>query len=271
MLLTDAGAPMQKLKKILAEKGYKKTIHLLCMAHAMNNVACTVRKCYPKVDEVIMKVKKIFQFSHLRNSAIKHAGLKKPPAPVETRWGTWLKSVSYYADQVNRRKFVDVLKSFQEKDGGNKRIAGRGRRRGLARAQQQAQQTSATEESDVETVIRLLEDESVWLDIEFIDQHLKPISQFISKIEQDSMNTEDFFNLFHELEVSLRTNNALSKDIVIHFQKVIDRNDGLISIEDYFMCKFAKLFNLKTVYFHFILLSKKYKLSLTNMSKILSK
>lgn len=98
LLLTDAGSPMIKMGDIMTERGFDKTLKLLCVAHALNNVADTIRKCeeYKPVNDVIMKVKKIFTFSRSRHSVLEGFKLKKPPAPVMTRWGTWLNSVPYY-------------------------------------------------------------------------------------------------------------------------------------------------------------------------------
>lgn len=51
---------------------YPKMVHLLCSAHALHNVACTIRKIFPRVDKLIMGLKKFFKLSHARAKIFKN-------------------------------------------------------------------------------------------------------------------------------------------------------------------------------------------------------
>lgn len=59
MFLSDAGSPMIKLGTELKNKGFNKLIYILCTAHAMHNVAGTIRKHYAHVDNIVMNFKAI--------------------------------------------------------------------------------------------------------------------------------------------------------------------------------------------------------------------
>lgn len=114
MLLTDSGAPMIKLGTIVRAHGFNKLIHVLCTAHALHNVAGTIRKQYPHVDKIIMNVKKNFRHSHTRVSILRSIAkdVKIPPAPSPTRWGKWIDSVDYYANDLSRRKLIRGLQKI---------------------------------------------------------------------------------------------------------------------------------------------------------------
>lgn len=72
LMLTDAGAPMIKMGDDISRRGlYPKMVHLLCSAHALHNVSCTIRKLYPRVDLLIMGFKKLFKLSHSRMKMFK--------------------------------------------------------------------------------------------------------------------------------------------------------------------------------------------------------
>lgn len=124
MLLTDAGSSMIKLGELLGLSGYYKTLHVLCMAHAMHNVVGTIKKCFPEVNRVVMGVKELFSKSHARLTTFRKTapGIKRPPAPVPTRFGTWLKATLYYANVENR---TNLLKSLEAIESEQPRRRGR--------------------------------------------------------------------------------------------------------------------------------------------------
>lgn len=99
--------------------------------------------------------------------------------------------------------------------------------------------TSAQSLKDIEDVIQLLQDETVVDLFEFIKLNLTPIANYISKIKQNSMNSENFFTSFHELVNSILSNEEVPDEIKRHLRIVIDRNEGLICLEKYYLCKFA--------------------------------
>lgn len=116
MILTDAAEAMRKLGRILRERGYSKMLHVLCMAHAIHNVIKTVRDCYPNVHKVIMGVKELFTNSHLRLKIFREVapkGINRPPAPILTRFGTWVEAAAYYANRQNRDALLRALEKIK--------------------------------------------------------------------------------------------------------------------------------------------------------------
>lgn len=97
VLLSDAAAYMVKAGKSL-EVFYPNLIHLTCLAHALNRVAEEIRQAFPPVNNLISKVKKVFVKAPLRVQSYrnKFPDVPLPPAPILTRWGTWISAVSFY-------------------------------------------------------------------------------------------------------------------------------------------------------------------------------
>lgn len=124
MLLTDAAGPMVKLGKDMIDKyDYKKLLHVLCIAHGMHNIIGTIRSCYPNTDSIVMGVKDIFSKSYSRISTFKTIapGKNRPPAPVVTRFGTWLAATAYYADENNRKSLIDALTEISNRESKTRR------------------------------------------------------------------------------------------------------------------------------------------------------
>lgn len=85
LFLTDGAAYCVKAGKGLATM-YPKLIHCLCLAHGLNRVAELVRYSYPKVDQLIAEVKKVFVKSALRRAEFAATcQIPLPPEPVLTR------------------------------------------------------------------------------------------------------------------------------------------------------------------------------------------
>lgn len=100
LLLTDAAAYMiiagQNLKVF-----YPNLIHVTCLAHGLNLIAEKIRNSFPVANSFISCVKKMFIKAPLRVQRYKQILNKElPPEPIITRWGTWLKAATFYADNI---------------------------------------------------------------------------------------------------------------------------------------------------------------------------
>lgn len=84
-------------------------VHCACIAHAQHRVAEKIREQFNKVDGLISNVKKVFLKAPTWVEIFKNKLPNIPllPAPVITRWGTWLESAVYYAN--NLAKIRDVF------------------------------------------------------------------------------------------------------------------------------------------------------------------
>ena len=106
LALSDAGSYMLKSMAGLKDVMFTKMIHVTCAAHGLHRVAESIRVTYTKVDKFIVDM--IFVKSPMRRASyIQETGIKLPPEPVVTRWGTsWLDAVFYYAETY------DVVKKY---------------------------------------------------------------------------------------------------------------------------------------------------------------
>jgi hypothetical protein len=95
---------------------YPKIIHVMCLTHAIHRIAETVRAGYPKVDKLIANVKKVFRKAPSRIQYFKSIApsLSLPPEPILTRWGTWIKTASYYSENVEQIKLI--INNFDDND-----------------------------------------------------------------------------------------------------------------------------------------------------------
>ncbi|KAF0706537.1 CGG triplet repeat-binding protein 1, partial [Aphis craccivora] len=99
LFLSDAAPYMVKAGKAL-KLLYSKMEHVTCLVHALHRVAEEIRNIFPKVDDLISNVKKIFLKAPYRLQIFKTIApnIPLPPQPILTRWGTWLNAVMYYSE-----------------------------------------------------------------------------------------------------------------------------------------------------------------------------
>jgi len=107
LLLSDAAKYMLSAGKTL-KKLYSLLSHVTCVAHLLHNCAEKIRASFPKVDNLIARVKASVLKNKERKEMFRDIGY--PPEPVPTRWATWLKAALYYAD--NLPKVTEIVKSY---------------------------------------------------------------------------------------------------------------------------------------------------------------
>ncbi|XP_033245103.1 uncharacterized protein LOC117187204 [Drosophila miranda] len=121
LLLTDTAAYMIKAGKNL-KVFYPNLIHITCLAHGLNLIAEKVRTSFHVANSFISCVKKIFIKAPLRVRRYKQILNKElPPEPIITRWGTWLKAASFYADNMEGIK--EVLETLNPEDAESIKLA----------------------------------------------------------------------------------------------------------------------------------------------------
>lgn len=113
LFVTDAAPYMVKAAKYLKDM-YKNMVHITCLAHGCHRIAEEIRAQFPYVDNMIANVKKIFVKAPARVHEFKKQcpEISLPPAPILTRWGSWLEACTYYSrnfDEVKKvvNSFVD--------------------------------------------------------------------------------------------------------------------------------------------------------------------
>lgn len=164
LLFVSDGAPYTVKAGAALKTFYPNLLHVTCLAHALHRVAEVIRGKYKKVDKFVSSMKKIFLKAPGRVTAFReqYPGLKLPPKPVLTRWGTWLDSVLYYAENFN--KIAAFVKTLDEDDA----VA-------------------------IKTVQRLLEKSEARLKLEILEiqQHYTGISQTITKSKTKSFELKE--------------------------------------------------------------------------------
>ncbi|XP_018493904.1 uncharacterized protein LOC100901058 [Galendromus occidentalis] len=118
LFVTDAARYMVKAAKSLKIL-FPRLIHLTCIAHGLHRVAEEARTLFPKVDRLIASMKMVLLKSPCRIALFRErVELPLPPKPVLTRWGSWIKTAEYYAENFEiLRNFV--LEDLDEKDAGS--------------------------------------------------------------------------------------------------------------------------------------------------------
>jgi len=115
LFLSDAAPYMVKSGKSI-QVFYPKVIHVTCIVHGLHLIAEKIRANYCKVDKVIANVKKVFLKAPYRVAIFKDKApdISLPPAPILTRWGTWIKAAVYYCEHLEIIK--NVVDSFNKED-----------------------------------------------------------------------------------------------------------------------------------------------------------
>jgi len=105
LFVTDAAPYMVKAAKSI-QPFYSKMIHVTCLVHGLHRVCEKIRIEFPKVDELISNMKKVFLKAPARIELFRReaADTPLPPSPIITRWGTWLKAAIYYSENFETTK-----------------------------------------------------------------------------------------------------------------------------------------------------------------------
>lgn len=100
--------------------------HVSCLAHALQRVCCEIRQNNDEVDQFVGALKETLSKSAQRQQMYKSVtGLCLPPKPVLSRWGSWLNTVSYYAENLEKVElYVRELKGKAVSIAKVKRIVG---------------------------------------------------------------------------------------------------------------------------------------------------
>jgi hypothetical protein len=114
LFVSDAAPYMIKAGKSI-EVLYSKMVHITCVAHGVHRVTEEIRGRFSNVAKLIAKVKQIFLkcppcVLFFKN---KSPTILLPPQHIITRWGTWIKAVSYYCEYFKEIKNI-ILESYPD-------------------------------------------------------------------------------------------------------------------------------------------------------------
>lgn len=115
LLISDAARYMTSAGKML-KSIYNNLFHITCVAHLYHNAAMKIMSNFIELNDFISGMQTVLCKNLTRQQLF--IDIKLPPTTVVTRWGSWLKTALYYADN-----FVAVLRIIEEFEDDGKIVA----------------------------------------------------------------------------------------------------------------------------------------------------
>ena len=201
LVVTDAAAYMVKAIKGL-QILFPKVIHLTCLAHGLHRVAETVRGNFPSVDKLVGVVKRIYKKSPRRIRAFKEKfpSTPLPPSPVQTRWGTWLTAVTYFANYFGEIKAC--ISELPDDDSAS-----------------------------IPTAKALLEEDSITAELAFISDNYASLVSSIHKLEHSSLPLCESLSVVKEAVAKVtQVPGERGKALANKMNSVLSKNTGFQKI-----------------------------------------
>ena len=199
LVCTDAAAYMIKSMAGL-QVLYPKMIHVTCLAHGLHRIADMVRSNNPEVNRLIYTCKSVFIKAPRRTEIFKEMlpDVPLPPAPVLTRWGTWLNAVGYYV-----KHFEDVASVVMS--------------------------LNAEESCTIKECQELLNRYDLKISLASINSSFSIISSTIEKLETRGLPIASIFTHMNNVEEALQSSY---NDIYLQkFKSVLQKNKGYAIIQ----------------------------------------
>ena len=202
LLVTDAAAYMRKASTAL-QILFPNMIYLTCTVHGLHRVAEEIRAIFDRVDRLISNGKKVFLKAPSRVQAFKEKfpEIPLPPAPVVTRWGTWVNAALYYSNYLE--SFRDVIEDFSEDDAAS-----------------------------IRATKKCLEDVDLRNDLAFISAHCSTLPNTITKLEEANLSMASSFELLDQEIARLNSMpGQKGSKIKAKVNLVFGRNKGLETLQ----------------------------------------
>jgi len=113
LFVNDAASYIVKAANSIQEF-YSKMVHITCLAHGLHRVCEKIRAEFPKVDELILNMKKVFLKAPARVELFRREAPETPllSSPIITHLGIWLKTAIYNCENFKTfKKVVNLLNS----------------------------------------------------------------------------------------------------------------------------------------------------------------
>ena len=195
LFLSDGAPYMRKAGEVLSVS-FSYMIHVTCVVHALHRLCEFIRLLYPNVDKLVSNGKNFFLKSPSRIDLFreKNPDLPLPPAPVITRWGTWLSAVLYYG--TNFESFASVVNELNKNDA-----------------------------SSIEIVQDLLKDDHLKNDLAFISANLNFLCDSITKLETSTNLLSETVKEVQAVEMNINSLPGL-KVLKDKFKNLFEKNNG---------------------------------------------
>eukprot|EP00477_Mikrocytos_mackini_P001135 GAHX01001217.1.p1 GENE.GAHX01001217.1~~GAHX01001217.1.p1 ORF type:complete len:457 (-),score=48.95 GAHX01001217.1:118-1488(-) len=110
LLLSDAAA-YNMLAAINLKNLFPKLTHVTCLLHLLHNCCYKVKTNFGNIDKLISSLKAATIKNRERRADF--TDIPIPPQPILTRWGSWLRALSYYKRHFNNIK--DIVNNWEIK------------------------------------------------------------------------------------------------------------------------------------------------------------
>lgn len=196
LLVSDAAPYMIKTGHAL-KVFYRNMIHVTCLAHGLNRVLEKIREIFPHINKLVCNGKKIFLKSPSR--VVKYKTIMQcelPPEPVLTRWGTWLNSALFYAD--NFQKFKTFINELGE-DGSQ----------------------------SVVKMKNIVKSDTITSDLVFIKSHLSTLTKIITDLETRNLSLNAQIELVEKFKDNIcKIDNDKGNILKTKIESVLNKNIG---------------------------------------------
>lgn len=201
IFMSDGASTMLAVGRSLKEHGGN-FLHITCKVHALHLVAETIRNCFLEVDGLIANTKKVFLKSPKRISEFRTQcpDIPTPPEPIITRWGTWLKAVSYYSKYYQQLK--TVILQFNPEDA------------------------AAIKESQSK-----FQDISVETDVHVIQNKYEGLCDAIQRLENSALPLKESLQIVDDVNNLLQAaNDAKTSRVLKKFNSVLTKNSDFATL-----------------------------------------
>lgn len=216
LFLSDAAPYMVKCGQALNAL-YSKMIHVTCTAHGLHRVAEEVRNQYESVDRLISNIKKIFRKAPSRLLLFKTIapGLPLPPAPVITRWGTWINAAIYYCE--NFELIFNIVNELDSEDA-----------------------------ISIKNAKQFLDKPHIKNDLVYIKSNFSTLSTSITKLQTEGVSLADSIKVVDNLSTEMnRLTGTHGKSIGLKMENVLKKNVGLTMLKKIQNILSGELTNMK--------------------------
>lgn len=212
LMLTDATQHMVKAGEILS-KMFPLMIHLTCSTRAFDKIVETISESFPLGNNLLSAGSKIFVKAPRRRNIFKEIlpNASFPPKLVAIRWSTWLQAVTYYF------QYFDDLKQIIFR-------------------------FDPTDNSAIHKAQELLNNESLYKDLKYINNNYSMLESAIQKLEKPGLTLNDQLLILQDITQQINTISThvnaplVSVTIQEKMSEMFQENPGYSTLES--ICKY---------------------------------
>ncbi|KAI4466612.1 hypothetical protein MML48_2g00006966 [Holotrichia oblita] len=196
MFVSEGDANMLSLAKSLKESANSNLLHITCKINDLNLVTQTIRKSYPRVNDLISSTKAtlIKSLKRTRFHYKLSPDIPELPEPIITPQTTWLKSAIYYHRYFDHLKSI-ILKSDPE------------------------------EAAITEKIHKILTDPHVKEDLQTIYNNYVELAEGIEKLQNVSISFADSVRILNDIHAQLNSIQGEKNKVVVEkFENVLNKN-----------------------------------------------